>query len=120
MQIWSLWDRNVGCGLMSSPPESVSRFGGGLWDAASAWGLFGKPWDGIMLYCGSHFPQHASTGKRVPEFALEMGWGFHRPPASKKASGAVALEAFRLLANARVSCSWSGARRRGRSCIPRR
>lgn len=38
----------------------------------------------------------------------------------KKVSGAVALEAFRLLANARVSCSWSDARRRGRSCIPRR
>ena len=42
------------------------------------------------------------------------------PPASKKASGAVALEAFHLLANASVSCSWSDARRRGRSCIPRR
>lgn len=38
----------------------------------------------------------------------------------KKVSGAVALETFRLLANARVSCSWSDARRRGQSCIPRR
>ena len=102
------------------PPESVSRFEGGLRDVASAWGLYGKLRDGILLYCGSHFPQHASTGKRVPEFTLEMGWSFRRPPASKKASGAAALEAFRLLANARVSCSWSGARRRGRSCIPRR
>ena len=95
-----VWRRIVGCGFRL--------------------GLFGKLWDGILLYCGSHFPQRASTGKRVPVFALEMGWGFRRPPASKKASGAVALEAFRLLANARVSCSWSGARRRGRSCIPRR
>lgn len=46
--------------------------------------------------------------------------GLEFSPASKKASGAVALEAFRLLANACVSCSWSDARRRGRSCIPRR
>ena len=46
--------------------------------------------------------------------------GLEFPPTSKKASGAVALEAFRLLANERVSYSWSGARRRGRSCIPRR
>lgn len=65
-----------------------------MWDAASAWDLFGKLWDGILLYCGLHFPQRAPIGKRVPEFALEMGWGFRRPHASKKASGAVALEAF--------------------------
>ena len=46
--------------------------------------------------------------------------GLEFPPASKKASGAVAREAFRLHANGCVSCSWSDARRRGRSCIPRR
>ena len=46
--------------------------------------------------------------------------GLEFPYASKKASGAVALEAFRLHANECVSCSWSDARRRGRSCIPRR
>ena len=50
--------------------------------------------------------------------AITLGLEF--PPASKKVSGAVALETFRLLANARVSCSWLDARRRGRSCIPRR
>ena len=82
-------------------------------------GLFGKLRDGILLYCGSHFPQRASTGKRVPEFAIKMGWSFHRPPARKKASGAVALEAFRLHANGCASYSWLDARRHGRSCIPR-
>ena len=65
-------------------PESVSRFEGGLRDAASAWGLFGKLWDGILLYCGSHFPQRGSTGKRVSEFVLETGWSFRCPSASKK------------------------------------
>ena len=57
-------------------------FGGGFWDAVSAWGLFGKLWDGILLYFGSHFPQHASTGKCVPEFGLGMGWSF-RPVAKR-------------------------------------
>lgn len=42
------------------------------------------------------------------------------PPASKKASGAVALEAFLSITDECFSCSRSGARRRGRSCIPRR
>ena len=41
------------------------------------------------------------------------------PYASKKASGAVALEAFLSITDECVSCSWSDARRRGRSCIPR-
>ena len=62
----------------------MSRFGGEFWDAVSDWNLFGKLWDGILLYCGSHFPRHASTGKRVPEFGLGMGWSFRllakRPP----------------------------------------
>ena len=101
-------------------PESLSQFGGELWDAVSFWGLFGKVRNGILLYCGSYFPQHVSTGKCVPEFVLEMGWGFRRPSVSKKASGAVALEAFLSIADEYVSCSWSDARRRERSCIPRR
>ena len=100
--------------------ETVSHSERQFWDAVSAWGLFGKLWDGILFYCGTHFPQRASTGKRVPEFVLGMGWGFRRSLASKKASGAVALEAFLSIANECASCSWLGARRRGRSCIPRR
>ena len=47
-------------------PETTSQFGGGLWDVASAWGLFGKLWDGILLYCGSHFrnvPQPESVSQ---------------------------------------------------------
>ena len=69
---------------MSALPESVSRFGGGFWDAVSVWSLFGKLWDGIMLDCGTRFPLRAPTGKCVPEFGLGMGWSFHpvakRPP----------------------------------------
>ena len=105
---------------MSALPESMSQFGGGLWDAVSVWGLFGKLRDGILLDSGMRFPLHVSTGKCVPEFVLEMGWGFRWPSVSKKASGAVALEAFLSIADECVSCSQLDARRRGRSCIPRR
>lgn len=60
---WLVWSATV-------QPESVSRFGGGFWDAISVLGLFGKLRDGILLDCGMRFPLRASTGKCVPEFAF--------------------------------------------------
>ena len=106
------------CSLAFVLPESVSRFGGGFWDAVSSWGLFGKLRDGILLDCGIQFPLCASAGPVCPRIRGQNGTEF--PPGSKKASGAVALEAFLSIADECVSCSWLGARRRGRSCIPRR
>ena len=72
---WLVWSATV-------QPESLSRFGGGLWDAVSVWGLFGKLRDGILLNSGMRFPLRASTGKCVPEFVLEMGRSFR--PAAKR------------------------------------
>ena len=66
-------DPKCECSLAFVLPERVSRFGGGFWDAVSAWGLFGKLRDGILPDCGIRFPQRASTGKCVPEFVLGMG-----------------------------------------------
>ena len=61
------------CNLAFAQPESASQFEGEFWDVVSAWSLFGKPRDGILLDCGMRFPLRASTGKHVPEFTLEMG-----------------------------------------------
>ncbi len=100
-----------------------------------------KACPGLGADCGMQLPLGACLGNCGTEFCFIVGRTFRNAPQPesvsqnlcskrdgvsavlllvKKASGAVASEAFRLNANARVSCSWSDARRRGRSCIPRR
>ena len=100
-----------------------------------------KACPGLEADCGMQLPLGACLGNCETEFCFIVGRTFRNVPQPesvsqnlcskrdgvsavlllvKKASGAVASEAFRLHANERVSCSWSDARRRGRSCIPRR
>ena len=100
-----------------------------------------KACPGLGADCGMQLPLGACLGNCGTEFCFIVGCTFRNVPQPesvsqnmcskrdgvsavlllvKKASGAVASEAFRLNAKTRVSCSRSDARRRGRSCIPRR
>ena len=100
-----------------------------------------KACPGLGADCGMQLPLGACLGNCGTEFCFIVGCTFRNVPQPesvsqnmcskrdgvsavlllvKKASGAVASEAFRLNAKTRASCSRSDARRRGRSCIPRR
>ena len=66
--------------------ESVSHYPGEFRDAAPQWVLLGKLYPALGRQNGMPFPEGASRGNRVPEFASGTGYGFPNRPAAETVS----------------------------------